>query len=343
MRRLTTASGLWACLVLLVACGGESGVANPDLGPDPGETAILDAAGTDSGPDNNGNGGDGTAPGESGSGDTGDVPPYEASCKAYRYCLWACPAQDAACVAQCEAAASQKSLVTSQAYQDCLSTKNCIKPDGSTDTECHLTHCFEEYVACFHGHLHQTCVDLRQCMEPCYGLAGDPTASQACFDGCYHDGTVAANRDLNAMSLCVAQHCPGCDETGLTAQEKMDCDWCRDGTLAGPCQDEWALCVPTGDQLVQCGQLQGCLGTCPADDPGTPYQNEYLACFLAECLANATFDVWVDYYRMLKCYRDDCPVCANAAPDAQELQACADCQQRSLGTTCLTEYLACAP
>jgi len=133
-------------------------------------------------------------------------------------------------------------------------------------------------VACFHGNLHQDCVDLRSCMNPCYGLGDDPAAYQACFDGCYHDGTVAANQNLNAMTLCVAQQCPGCGGAGLTAQEKMDCDGCLDDTLAGPCQSEWSRCVPIGDQLVQCGQLQGCLVICPADDPGTPFQNEYLAC-----------------------------------------------------------------
>ena len=190
----------------------------------------------------------------------------DSSCLDMYLCIIACPpgADSATCVQACFDGGSKEALVTWTTFIDCLDGNGYYDcPAG--DSTCKNTAsaaCEAEFLECAHGE--SACDDVLICMQGC--TAGD----DLCSGACRANGTIAAQKSLQALYNCVDAECtdsvePDCEQFALD-------DACSDAL--GDCLGDTCLAQCKGKV---CGN-DGCGGTCGECEGET-------SCQLGECVS----------------------------------------------------------
>lgn len=184
----------------------------------------------------------------------------EANCLDTYLCIISCPAgaDSEACVQACFDAGSKEALLTWSTFIDCLDANgyyDCETSDANCKNQASAA-CEAEFLDCAHGE--SACDDVLLCMQACE--VGDDLCSAACRA----NGTVAAQKSLQALYNCVDVECGN----------STDAD-CEQFALDDACSDALKDCL--GDTcLPQCKDKacgdDGCGGTCGECDGDTVCQ-----------------------------------------------------------------------
>ncbi len=255
----------------------------------------------------------------------------EGSCKAYYYCIDACPEPPLgqACVQECQSKLSPQGMQDLQNLQNCLQQYGCAAARTDEDfAKCLEENCIEPYFRCFSGNLYQSCSALIDCLISC--PEDDPSTppvdeERECIGNCWSEATFEAQMDLQNLITCANKQC----EAQCAEPESPACNTCWNQVLGpgGPCESYNDKCMEYGPE--GCYYLVTCLNACPEEDQQCE-QN---------CVNNTSKNGLALFNAIFDCIMQACPVC-QTQPDSPQCDTCFS-QVQQQGGACFEALQTC--
>lgn len=221
-------------------------------------------------------------------------------CESAYDCAVGC-GDDAGCQSRCYGQATPTAQQQLDALFQCGSAR-CANAQGDAYGACMQSQCGSQVEACFPvGTGPLSCRDTYNCLYDC---ADD---DQACANGCYEQGTAAAQDQLDAMLSCFQAQCASASDFSACANQK--------------CASQIATCLPPVTGPETCETVAGCLSDC-ADNDGTCING---------CYESGTAQAQAQYEAIVDCVNASCQNLTGAA------------YGKCIDDHCAAQYAACFP